>query len=166
VIQIKIHDSRGPCRDYIGILIFCVKNYVIHVKIRDSRKTTWFIKKSLITFSLKEIAPKFGYIFYSRNWYYRHSWETRPKLRNNWLLSSLGNSQNCRHELNFLLWKLMKYHFYSGTPPLLLHQSNTLDVGFHLVSWLRFGSNFRAQFHLSPISFMMFWCCVTMILWW
>ena len=30
-------------------------------------------KNSLITFSFKEIAPNFGYIFYSRNSNYRHS---------------------------------------------------------------------------------------------
>ena len=63
MIHVKLRDSRGPCRDYVGILIFFVKNYVIHVKLRDSRKTTWFIKNSLITFSLNEIAPIFGYIF-------------------------------------------------------------------------------------------------------
>ncbi len=82
MIHVKLRDWRDPCRDYVGILIFFVKNYVIHVKLRDSRKTAWFIKNSLMTFSLKEIAPIFGYIFYSRNLYYRHSWETRPKLRN------------------------------------------------------------------------------------
>ncbi len=38
---------------------------MIHVKLRDSRKTMWFIKNSLITFSLKEIAPIFGKIVYS-----------------------------------------------------------------------------------------------------
>ena len=79
MIHGKLRDSRGPCRDHVGILICFVKNYVIHVKLRDSRKTTWFIKNSLITFSLKEIAPIFWYILYSRNWYYWYSWETRPK---------------------------------------------------------------------------------------
>ena len=62
MIHVKLRDSRGPCRDYVGILIFFGKNYVIHVKLRDSRKTTCFIKNSLITFSLKEIAPIFGFI--------------------------------------------------------------------------------------------------------
>jgi hypothetical protein len=36
----KLRDSRGPCRDYKGIGIVLEKNYVIHVKLRDSRKTT------------------------------------------------------------------------------------------------------------------------------
>ena len=40
VIHGKLLDSRGPWRDYVGILIVFVKNYVIHVKLRDSRKTT------------------------------------------------------------------------------------------------------------------------------
>ncbi len=53
MIHGKLRDSRGPCRDYVGILIYFVKNYVIHgiliyfvknyvihVKLRDSRKTT------------------------------------------------------------------------------------------------------------------------------
>ncbi len=40
VIHRKLRDSQGPCRDYVGIFIFCVKNYVIHEKLRDSRKTT------------------------------------------------------------------------------------------------------------------------------
>jgi len=40
VIHEKLRDSRGPCRDYVGILIVFVKNYVIHAKLRDSRKTT------------------------------------------------------------------------------------------------------------------------------
>jgi len=35
VIHGKLRDSRGPCRDYVGILFF-VKNYVIHEKLRDS----------------------------------------------------------------------------------------------------------------------------------
>ena len=83
----------GPVGDYEGIGIVLEKNYVIHVKLRDSRKTTWFIKNSLITFSLKDIAPIFGYIFYSRNWYFWHSWEARPKLRNNWL--ELGSNVVC-----------------------------------------------------------------------
>jgi len=30
VIHEKLLDSRGPCRDYVGILIFFVKNYMIH----------------------------------------------------------------------------------------------------------------------------------------
>jgi hypothetical protein len=33
-----IRDSRGPCRDYVGIIIVFVKNYVIHKKLRDSQK--------------------------------------------------------------------------------------------------------------------------------
>ncbi len=80
--HVKLRESRGPCRDYVGISILFVKNYDSRKTLRDSCKTTWFIKNSLITFSLKEIVPIFGYIFYNRNWYYRHSWETRPKLRN------------------------------------------------------------------------------------
>jgi hypothetical protein len=36
VIHGKLRDSRGPCSEYVGILIFFVKNYVVHVK----RKTT------------------------------------------------------------------------------------------------------------------------------
>ncbi len=39
MIHGKLRDSRGPGRDYVGILIFCVKNYVIHVKLRDALKT-------------------------------------------------------------------------------------------------------------------------------
>jgi hypothetical protein len=30
VIHGKLHDSHGPCRTYIRIFIFFVKNYVIH----------------------------------------------------------------------------------------------------------------------------------------
>jgi len=30
VIHGKLRDSLGPCRDYVGIIIFFVKNYVIH----------------------------------------------------------------------------------------------------------------------------------------
>jgi thiol-disulfide isomerase/thioredoxin len=30
VIHGKLRDSCGPCRDYVGILICFVKNYVIH----------------------------------------------------------------------------------------------------------------------------------------
>ena len=60
MIHEKLRDSRGPYRDYVGIFIVFVKNYVIHVKLRDSRKTTWFIKNLLITFLLKEILPIFG----------------------------------------------------------------------------------------------------------
>jgi hypothetical protein len=79
VIHGKLRDSRGPCRDYVGILICFVKNYVVHEKPRESWKTRWWLsrwKKSrrpLVTFSSH------------RNWYCRHSWETQPKLRNNWL---------------------------------------------------------------------------------
>jgi hypothetical protein len=36
VIHGKLRDSRGPCRDYVGILICFVKNYVIHEKLRES----------------------------------------------------------------------------------------------------------------------------------
>jgi len=35
VIHGKLRDSRGPCRDYVGIFIFCVKNYVNHEKLAD-----------------------------------------------------------------------------------------------------------------------------------
>jgi len=59
----------GPVEPTKESLFIFVKNYVIHEKLRDSWKTTWVMKNSLITFSLKEIAPIFGYIFYSRNWY-------------------------------------------------------------------------------------------------
>jgi hypothetical protein len=68
--------------------------------------------------------------------------------------SSLGNSQNYLRATFFTL-KINKVSFYSGTPPLLLHQSKALDVGFHLVSWLRFGSNFRAQTINFPIVTLM-----------
>jgi hypothetical protein len=43
MIHWKLRDSRGPCRDNLGITIFLwkttwfTKNYVIHVKLRDSR---------------------------------------------------------------------------------------------------------------------------------
>jgi hypothetical protein len=59
VIHVKLRDSRGPCRDYVGILICFVKNNVIHVKLRDSRKTTWFIKNSLITSCWKKSPRSF-----------------------------------------------------------------------------------------------------------
>ena len=61
MIHGKLRDSRGPCRDYVGILIFFVKNYVIHVKLRDSRKVIHVKlrdsrKNSLMTFSLRNRA--------------------------------------------------------------------------------------------------------------
>jgi hypothetical protein len=62
MIHGKLRDSRGPCRGHVGIIIFCVKNYVIHKKLHDSWKTTWFTKKLLMTFLLKEIVPTFVYI--------------------------------------------------------------------------------------------------------
>ncbi len=37
VINGKLRDSRGPCRDYVGTFIFCEK-------LRDSLKTMWFMK--------------------------------------------------------------------------------------------------------------------------
>jgi len=36
VIHGKLGDSHGPCRDYVGILIFLVKNSVSHEKLGDS----------------------------------------------------------------------------------------------------------------------------------
>ncbi len=71
------------------------------------------------------------------------------------LSSSLGNSQNYSYELHFFTLKINKESFYSGTPALLLHQSKALDVSFHLVSWLRFGSNFRARTINFPILTLM-----------
>ncbi len=62
VIHGKLCGSRGPCRDCVGIIIFFVKNYVIHKKLSNSQKTTWFTKKSLMTFSLKGIVLTFVYI--------------------------------------------------------------------------------------------------------
>jgi hypothetical protein len=38
MIHGKLRDPQGPCRDYVGIIIFCVTNYVTHKKLRDSRK--------------------------------------------------------------------------------------------------------------------------------
>jgi hypothetical protein len=35
----KLCDSQGPCRAYVGTIIFFVKIYVIHKKLRDSLKT-------------------------------------------------------------------------------------------------------------------------------
>ena len=36
MIHGKLCDSRGACREYVGILIYFVKNYVIHEKLRES----------------------------------------------------------------------------------------------------------------------------------
>ena len=68
--------------------------------------------------------------------------------------SSLGRGQNYLRA-TFCTLKINKVSFYSGTPPLLLHQSKALDVGFHLVSCLRLGSNFRAQTINFPIVTLM-----------
>jgi hypothetical protein len=70
------------------------------------------------------------------------------------ILSSLGNRQ-IYLRATFCTSKFNKVSFYSGTPTLLLHQSKALDVGFHLVSWWRLGSNFRAQTINFPIMTLM-----------
>jgi hypothetical protein len=64
----------------------------------------------------------------------------------------LGNGHN--YELHFVLWKLIKYHF-TAEPR---HYYYTNRKRFHLfgiVSWLRFGSNFRAQTINFPIATLM-----------
>ena len=58
----------GPVGDYEGIGIVLEKNYVIHVKLRDSRKTTWFTLNYVNhgepanDFLVERNAPTFGYI--------------------------------------------------------------------------------------------------------
>jgi len=78
---------------------------MIHVKLRDSRKTTWFIKNSLFTFSLKEISPIFGYISYSNtiDIHEKHdlSWEILGKLGDSWKPKV---SAPLLEEVSFLVW--------------------------------------------------------------
>jgi hypothetical protein len=49
----------GLCRDYVGIVIFFVE------KIKNEWKNKKWMKNSIMTFSLKEIAPTFGYVVIS-----------------------------------------------------------------------------------------------------
>ena len=90
MIHVKLRNSHGPCRDYVGIFIVFVKNYVIHVNLCDSRKTTWFIKNLLITFLLKEISPIFGTFptvgINTINIHEKHdlNWEILGKLGDSW----------------------------------------------------------------------------------
>ncbi len=59
LIHQNLVESTVCCRDHVEMHVYFVKNLLIHQNFFDSSKTRWFIKTSLMTFSLKDIVPTF-----------------------------------------------------------------------------------------------------------